>query len=503
MDPCSLTAVAIARAVKARELTAVAVWEAFEARIRRFNPALNAFLHVNPQAAAEAASIDARIAAGEDPGPLAGVPVAVKDNIVTTGMPTTCASRILEGWVSPYDATVVKKLRAAGAVISGKTNLDEFAMGGSNENSAFGPVRNPWDLRMVPGGSSGGSAAAVAARLVPLALGSDTGGSVRQPASFCHLHGLKPTYGRVSRHGLVAFASSLDQIGPLARTADDASLLFSVLAGHDPHDATSLRPDQLPTTPAPEGPLRIGVVREFFAEGLDPRVRDVVEAALAKWKAAGATLVDVSLPSAGYGIAIYYLLATSEASSNLSRYDGVRYAFRAADARNLEDLYSRTRGQGFGPEVKRRILLGTYALSAGYYDAYYRKAQQVRTLIRREVAAAFETCDVLAGPTVPTPPFALGALIGDPLSMYLSDMYSVVANLAGVPALSVPAGFARAEGMTADGVGAVPTLPVGLQVMARPGHEETLFAFARGQEALFPEGLSRVAPDADPEEVSR
>lgn len=504
MDPCSLTAVELARAVKARELTAVAVWEAFEARIRRFNPALNAFLHVNPQAAAEAAAIDARVAAGEDPGPLSGVPVAVKDNIVTCGMPTTCASRILEGWVSPYDATVVKKLRAAGAVIAGKTNLDEFAMGGSNENSAFGPVRNPWDLRQVPGGSSGGSAAAVAARLVPLALGSDTGGSVRQPASFCHLHGLKPTYGRVSRHGLVAFASSLDQIGPLARTADDAALLFSVLNGHDPHDATSLRPEALPAAPAPEGrPLRVGVVREFFAEGLDPRVREVVDAALAKWRASGATLVDVSLPSARYGIAIYYLLATSEASSNLSRYDGVRYAFRATDAQNLEELYSRTRGQGFGPEVKRRILLGTYALSAGYYDAYYRKAQQVRTLIRREVAAAFETCDVLAGPTVPTPPFGLGTLIGDPLSMYLSDMYAVVANLAGVPALSVPAGFAAHDGMTADGVSAVPTLPVGLQVMARPGAEETLFAFARGQEALFPELLTRVAPDADREEVAR
>ncbi|MBU1245016.1 Asp-tRNA(Asn)/Glu-tRNA(Gln) amidotransferase subunit GatA [Myxococcota bacterium] len=508
MDPCKLTAVEIARAVRARELTAVAVWEAFEARIRRYNPVLNAFLHINAQAAAEAAEIDRRVAAGEDPGPLCGVPVAVKDNIVTTGMPTTCASRILEGWVSPYDATVVKKLKAAGAVIAGKTNLDEFAMGGSNENSAFGVVRNPWDLRVVPGGSSGGSAAAVAARLVPLALGSDTGGSVRQPASFTNLYGLKPTYGRVSRSGLVAFASSLDQIGPLARTAADAQLLYEALAGHDPLDSTSLTDADLPAAPDPgDRPLRIGVVREFFAEGLDPQVRAVMERALESLKAAGAGITEVSLPSSRFGIAIYYLLATSEASSNLSRYDGVRYSTRAPDAQNLEELYSRTRGHGFGPEVKRRILLGTYALSAGYYDAYYRKAQQVRTLIRREVAAAFETCDLLFGPTVPTPPFAIGALVDDPLSMYLSDMYAVVANLAGVPALSVPAGFAdvgpsAADGVTADGVGTMARLPVGMQFLAKPGHENTLFALSRLWERLAPDLITHLAADFETAEVT-
>ncbi len=502
MDPCKLSAVEIARAVRSRELTAVSVWEAFEARIRRYNPVLNAFLHVNAEAASQAAQLDRRVAAGEDPGPLCGVPVAVKDNIVTCGMPTTCASRILEGWRSPYDATVVRKLVAAGAVIAGKTNLDEFAMGGSNENSSFGPVCNPWNLKMVPGGSSGGSAAAVAARLVPLALGSDTGGSVRQPASFTNLYGLKPTYGRVSRSGLVAFASSLDQIGPIARTAEDTRLLYEVLAGHDPLDSTSLTEQDLPAAPDPgDRPMRIGVVREFFAEGLDPRVRAVMEQALADLKAAGAVITDVSLPSARFGIAVYYLLATSEASSNLSRYDGVRYANRAADALNLEEMYSRTRGRGFGPEVKRRILLGTYALSAGYYDAYYRKAQQVRTLIRREIAAAFASCDVLFGPTVPTPPFAIGALVDDPLSMYLSDMYSVVANLAGVPALSIPAGFTGA-GFTGDGETAIGRLPVGMQCMAPVGHENTLFAFSRLWERLKPDLTGRLAADFETAEVT-
>lgn len=490
MDPCKLSAVEIAAAVRAGQIRAVDVWQAFAQRIERCNPVLNAFLAINPQAEKQAREVDRKIAAGEDPGPLAGVPVGVKDNIVTEGLATTCASRILEGWIPPYDAHVVQRLRDAGAVIAGKTNLDEFAMGGSNENSAFGPVRNPWRLDRVPGGSSGGSAAAVAARLVPLALGSDTGGSVRQPASFCHLVGLKPTYGRVSRRGLVAFASSLDQIGPLARTAEDARLLFGVIAGHDPLDSTSLQPEDLPVSAGFEGPFRLGVVREFFTEGLDERVRAVVEGALSDLRAAGMQTQDVDLPSSSYGVAVYQLLATSEASSNLSRYDGVRYGFRASDAGSLESMYKKTRGQGFGAEVKRRILLGTYALSAGYYDAYYRKAQQVRTLIRREVAAALETCDLLFGPTVPVPPFGLGELFNDPLTMYLADIYSVVANLAGVPALSVPAGF------TPDG------LPVGMQVMARPGHEDTLFAFARAWEKLHPELAACTAESFEKGEVA-
>ncbi len=491
MDPCELSAMEIASAVRGGRMRAVDVWHAFVQRIEKYNPVLNAFLSVNPQAEEEALAVDRKVAAGEDPGPLAGVPVGVKDNIVTEGLATTCASRILEGWIPPYDAHVVQKLRNAGAVIAGKTNLDEFAMGGTNETSAFGAVRNPWDPGRVPGGSSGGSAAAVAARLVPVALGSDTGGSVRQPASFCHLLGLKPTYGRISRRGLVAFASSLDQIGPMTRTVSDLRLLFDVIAGHDPLDSTSLRPEDLAPPTDSHAPLRLGIVGEFFSDGLDSRVRAVVEAALADLQAAGMPIQETRLPSSRYGVAVYQLLATSEASSNLSRYDGVRYGFRAPEASGLESMYKKTRGMGFGAEVKRRILLGTYALSAGYYDAYYRKAQQVRTLIRREVNAALEHCDLLFGPTVPTTPFGLGEVVNDPLTMYLADIYSVVANLAGVPALSIPAGF------TPDG------LPVGMQVMARPGHETTLFAFARAWEERHPELFARTADAFEKKEVTR
>lgn len=489
MDPCKLSAVEIASAVRSKKISAVEVWRAFAKRIEQYNPTLNAFLTVNSQAEMQAQEIDRKIAAGQDPGPLAGVPIGIKDNIVTQRITTTCASRILEGWVPPYDAFVVRRMKEAGAIIAGKTNLDEFAMGGSNENSAFGAVRNPWQLDRVPGGSSGGSAAAVAARMVPLALGSDTGGSVRQPASFCHLVGLKPTYGRVSRYGLVAFASSLDQIGPLARNTTDAEVLFNVIAGHDPQDSTSLRPQDVSIPDHFTGTFRLGLVREFFAEGLNTHVRAVVENAVADLHTAGMHIQGTTLPSASYGVAVYQLLATSEASSNLSRYDGVRYGFRAHNTSNLESMYTKTRGQGFGAEVKRRILLGTYALSAGYYDAYYRKAQQVRTLIRREVSEALQHYDLLLGPTVPIPPFGLGELIDDPLTMYLADTYAVIANLAGVPALSIPAGF------TPEG------LPVGMQMMAKAGHEATLFAFARTWEELHPELFARMANAFEKETV--
>jgi aspartyl-tRNA(Asn)/glutamyl-tRNA(Gln) amidotransferase subunit A len=431
---------------------------------------LHAFVGLRAEAArAEAEASDARRARGERRSPLDGIPLAVKDNLVRAGEPTTCASRILEGFVSPYDSTVLSRLSQAGAVVLGRTNLDEFAMGSSTENSCFGPVHNPWDPSRTPGGSSGGSAAAVAAGIVPLALGSDTGGSIRQPAAFCGVVGLKPTYGRVSRFGLVAFASSLDQVGPFARTAADAAALLEVIAGHDPRDSTSL-PEPAPRlAEALSGDvsgLAIGLPREYFVEeGVEPGVLARVREAVAELERAGAVVREVSLPHAHAAIATYYLVATAEASSNLARYDGVRYGHRAKDAADVIDMYQRTRSEGFGAEVKRRIVLGTYVLSAGYYDAYYRKALRARTLLRRDFEGALRSCDVIAAPTAPEVAFRLGEKSDDPLRMYLSDVYTVSANLAGIPAVSIPCGFSQ-------------ELPVGLQLLGPALGEATLLRVA-------------------------
>jgi aspartyl-tRNA(Asn)/glutamyl-tRNA(Gln) amidotransferase subunit A len=425
-------------------------------------------VHLQPERArADAREADVRRARGDLRSPLDGIPVAIKDLMVQEGEPCTCASRILEGFVAPYQGTVVAKLRAAGAVIIGRTNMDEFAMGSSTEHSIHGVARNPWDPARTPGGSSGGSAAAVAAGIVPIAFGSDTGGSIRQPASLCGVVGLKPTYGRVSRYGLVAFASSLDQIGPFAHTAGDCALALAAIAGHDPADSTSL-PEPVPDFAAAHGGdvsgLVVGLPREYFAEGADPEVLARVREAVTELERAGAKTREVSLPHAPYAIATYYLIATAEASSNLARYDGVRFG-RRAEADSLGEMYRRTRSEGFGAEVKRRILLGTYVLSAGYYDAYYRKAMQVRTLLRADFEEAFRGCDLIATPTAPEVAFRVGEKTADPLKMYLSDIYTVSANLAGIPGLSVPCGFVNG-------------LPVGLQLLGRALDEETLLRVA-------------------------
>jgi aspartyl-tRNA(Asn)/glutamyl-tRNA(Gln) amidotransferase subunit A len=465
------TARAIRDGIAAGRLSAVEVCRASLARIEQLNPSLNAFnLVAGERALARAADVDRARASGAALGPLAGVPVALKDNLCVRGMRTTASSRILDTFIPPYDATVVRRLETAGAVIVGKTNCDEFAMGSSNENSAYGPVRNPWATDRTPGGSSGGSAAAVASRSAAVALGSDTGGSIRQPASFCGVVGLKPTYGRVSRYGLLAFASSLDQIGPLARTAADAALMLGVLAGPDPCDATASQQPVPDFTAALTGDikgLRIGVPRGFVTDGVSEGVRRAFDEALDTLRQEGASLVDVELPHARYAIPVYYLVATAEASSNLARYDGVRYGHRAAGDGNpgLKEMYSRTRDEGFGPEVKRRIMLGTYVLSAGYYDAFYLKAQQVRTLLRHDYDAAFEKVDVVAMPTSPTPPFRLGEKTDDPLQMYLADVFTVSANLAGLPAISVPCGFSD-------------RLPIGLQLTGQLFDESTLLRVA-------------------------
>jgi len=464
------TARAIRDDVAAGRVSAVEVCRDAIARIEASNPALNSFLLVDADGALDRArKVDARRAAGEAPGPLAGVPIAIKDNLCVRGMKTTAASKILASYVPPYDATVIERLEAAGAVIVGKTNCDEFAMGSSNENSAFGPVRNPWALSRTPGGSSGGSAAAVASAQVPLALGSDTGGSIRQPASFCGVVGLKPTYGRVSRYGLLAFASSLDQIGPIARTVADAALTLAAMAGPDRADATSSHEPLPELSAALTGDvkgLRVGVPRKFVSEGVDEDVRAAFDAALVVMQEAGARLVDVHLPHAPFGVPAYYLVCTAEASSNLARYDGVKYGYRSpAAADGLQAMYTRSRSEGFGAEVKRRIMLGTYVLSAGYYDAFYLKAQQVRTLLRRDYERAFERADVIAMPTSPIPPFGIGEKADDPLQMYLADIFTVSANLAGLPAISVPGGF-----VTRDGA----RLPVGFQLTGRPFDEATV-----------------------------
>jgi aspartyl-tRNA(Asn)/glutamyl-tRNA(Gln) amidotransferase subunit A len=470
------SAISIAADVATGRRAAVDVCNQALARIEACDPQVRAFLEVAREHALErAARVDADRAAGRPLGPLAGVPVAVKDNICTAFGHTTCGSKILVGYVSPYDATAVERIEAAGGIIVGKTNLDEFGMGSSTENSGFFPTGNPWKADCVPGGSSGGSAAAVAAGMVPVALGSDTGGSIRQPASLCGTVGLKPTYGRVSRYGLVAYASSLDQIGVLAGCVEDAALMLTVISGRDPRDSTSVDrpvPDYraaLTETRLTQlaGRLRIGVAEEYFGPGLDEQTRAAVEAALDLYRRLGAATVRVSLPHCPYAIAAYYLVATAEASSNLARFAGVHYGCRAADPTDLIDLYSASRSAGFGPEVKRRIMLGTFALSAGYYDAYYDKALRVRRLIKADFDRALAECDVLAGPTSPTPAFRLGEKLADPLAMYLADIYTIAVNLAGIPALAVPCGF------TDDG------RPIGLQLMGPVFAENILLQAAR------------------------
>lgn len=472
---------AVAAAVRQGAVRAADVVAAYLEETERLEPALRAFLRLDREGAlARAEELDRRLQAGEDPGPLCGVPVAVKDNICTRGLETTAGSRILAGFVPPYDATVVERLRAAGAVIVGKTNLDEFAMGSSTENSAFGPTRNPWDPERVPGGSSGGSAAAVAAGEVPLALGSDTGGSVRQPAALCGVVGLKPTYGRVSRYGLIAFASSLDQIGPFGLDARDAALALQVLAGHDPRDATSAPvpvPDYLGSLTGDVRGLRVGLAREFLGEGVEPGVERAVREALAALRDLGAEVQEVSLPHAPYSVPTYYLVATAEASSNLARYDGVRYGLRAP-ADGVVAMFERSRGEGFGPEVKRRIMLGTYALSAGYYEAYYLRALKARRRIKEDFDRAFARVDVVVAPTSPTVAFRLGERTEDPLTMYLSDVCTIAANLAGLPALSIPCGFAGG-------------LPVGLQLIGRPFEEALLLRAADAYQRVTDHHLRR------------
>ncbi len=413
-------------------------------RIGRLDPQLNAFITVTAEPALEQArAADRRRAAGES-GALTGVPIAHKDIFCTLGVRTSCGSRILDNFIAPYDATVVEKCQAAGLVMLGKTNMDEFAMGSSTETSYYGPTRNPWDLNAVPGGSSGGSAAAVAARLVPGATGTDTGGSIRQPASLCGVTGLKPTYGRVSRWGMIAYASSLDQGGAFGRTAEDVALLLQVMAGFDPRDSTSADqpvPDYSATLNDPLAGLKIGLPREYFGEGLDAQVAEVIEESLAEYRRLGAELVEISLPNAGLAIPSYYVIAPAECSSNLARFDGVRYGYRCENPQDLLDLYTRSRGEGFGAEVKRRIMIGTYALSAGYYDAYYLKAQQIRRLIGQDFRAALAQVDVIMGPTSPTVAFDLGEKVDDPVTMYLSDIYTIAVNLAGLPGMSIPVGF--------------------------------------------------------------
>ena len=468
------SAVALAAKVRAREVTALEVSEAHIQRTLEWNDRLGAFLHFEPEdVRRQARRVDHLVGSGADPGALAGVPVGIKDNICTKGVPTTCASRILENFVPPYDAHVIERLREAGAVLFGKTNLDEFAMGSSTENSAFRPVRNPYDLTRAPGGSSGGSAAAVAAGLVPLALGSDTGGSIRQPAALCGIVGAKPTYGRVSRFGLVAFASSLDQIGPLARSVEDAALLLETIAGHDARDATSSVRALVPletATPKSLRGLKIGIPIEYFGKGLADEVRAAVGAAQSTLRNLDASVEQVSLPLTEYSIPVYYVLAPSEASSNLARYDGVRYGVRA-EAEEMKAMYRATRGRGFGREVKRRILVGTFALSSGYYEAYYGRAQKVRAAMRRELEQVFEQVDVLLTPATPSVAFRLGEKTEDPLAMYLNDVFTVTANLAGIPAVSLPCG--RSSG----------GLPIGLQLMGKRFGEEELFQVARAYEA--------------------
>ena len=474
MDLSSLTIDAARSAIQERKTTAVALIESFYSKIEKDDPQIGAYLVLSKDRAfAKAAEIDALAAKGETLPPLGGVPVGIKDVMVTRGVRTTAGSKILGNYIPPYDCTAVARMEAAGAVVLGKLNCDEFAMGSSNENSAWHPVHNPRDLSRVPGGSSGGSAAAVAADMAVATLGSDTGGSIRQPASFCGVVGLMPTYGRVSRYGLIAFASSLDRIGPLTKTVKDAAIVLRAIAGRDPMDATSAEvpvPDYVAQLEKPVRGLKLGVAKEYFGEGLDPEVKKAVEAAIQKLAQLGCEIVPVSLPHTEYAIPTYYIVATAEASSNLARFDGVRYGYRAGDARTLSEMYRRSRDHGFGAEVKRRIMLGTYALSAGYYDAYYLKAQKVRTLLVRDFEEAFKKVDAIVTPTSPTAAFKLGEKVDDPLAMYLADIFTVTADLAGIPGISVPCGETKEN------------LPVGLQILGKHFDEATILRVAHAYE---------------------
>jgi aspartyl-tRNA(Asn)/glutamyl-tRNA(Gln) amidotransferase subunit A len=473
MDLHALTIHELHDLLDTHEVSARDVTEAFYRRIEALDDRVHAYLTLTRERALEQAEqADQRLQMGER-GPLLGVPLAIKDVICTEGVRTTCGSKMLHNFVPPYDATVVERLKTAGAIMLGKANMDEFAMGSSTEHSAYGITRNPWDLNAIPGGSSGGSAAAVAADECAAALGTDTGGSIRQPAACCGIVGLKPTYGRVSRYGMVAFASSLDQIGPMTKDVRDAAMLLNVIGGHDPRDSTSAEvamPDFTRALSSSVNGVRIGIPRQYFIEGIDPEVERAVRTAVKVLEGLGATVEEVSLPHTEYGVAAYYILAPSEASSNLARYDGVKFGYRTPHWSNLRDMYMRTRDEGFGAEVKRRIMLGTYALSAGYYEAYYKKAQQVRTLIRRDFEQVFQQVDVLVAPTAPTPAFKIGEKIDDPLQMYLSDVFTITINLAGVPALSLPCGFSSAG------------LPIGLQMIGKPFDEETILRVAHAFE---------------------
>jgi len=481
VDLTKASLVSISEAVRTRKVSAVDVTRHFLNRIETLDRKINAFITVNPDAIKEAQAVDAMIAKGQDPGLLAGAPIAVKDLLCTEGLRTTAGSKILENFIPPYSATVVNRLKEAGGVVLGKTSLDEFAMGSSNETSAYGVVKNPWNTDYVPGGSSGGSAAALAARLSPGAIGTDTGGSIRQPASFCGVYGIKPTYGRVSRYGIIAYASSLDQAGPMAHSTEDCAVMLEVMSGKCRYDATSANvgvPKWSKEVNADLRGVRVGLPKEYFSEKLDPDVTRVTQEAIAALKKCGAEMVEVSLPLVKYAVPIYYLIATSEASSNLARYDGVRYGHRADfsqhPAKDLEEFYSLTRGEGFGTEVKRRIMLGTYALSSGYYDAYYQKACQVRRLLRDEFLQSFELCDVLLSPVTTSPAFKIGTRISDPLEMYLNDIFTTSTNLAGLPGMSVPAGF------SAGG------LPIGVQLTAKHFDEQRMFDLSLALEKTLP-----------------
>lgn len=475
IDVSTLTIAGIQAALRAKEYSALELAQAALAFAEKENPATNAYLMLSPERALAAArAVDAKLAAGEDPGPLAGVPVAVKDVILTRGLRTTCASKLLEHFIPPYDATAVIRLEAAGGVVIGKTNCDEFAMGSSNENSAYGPVRNPVALDRVPGGSSGGSAAVVAQGTAVVSLGSDTGGSIRQPASFCGVVGVTPTYGRVSRYGLVAFASSLDHIGPFARNVEDAATLLEVMAGRDAQDSTSAAapvPHYGDTMHEGVKGMKFGVPKEYFQDSTG-ETANLIHAAIGTLRAAGAEIHEISLPATQYAIDCYYVLSTAEASSNLARYDGVRYTFRSEHSDTLSEMYRNTRGEGFGAEVKRRIMLGTYVLSHGYFDAYYLKSQKVRAMVTADFTRAFETLDAILAPVSPFPAFKLGEKVDDPMQMYLSDIYTVTGSLAGIPCMSVPCGRTQEN------------LPVGLQILCNHFEEARMFRIARAFEEI-------------------
>lgn len=486
MELHELSAMEAAHGLKTREFSSVELTQAHLDRIDALDSRISAYLTVTPEEALEsaAAADKTRASNAQAASALLGVPIAIKDNICTRGIRTTCSSRMLENFIPPYDATVIARLKSAGMVILGKTNIDEFAMGSSTENSAFGPSRNPWNLECVPGGSSGGSTACVAAMEAPLALGSDTGGSIRQPASFCGVVGMKPTYSLVSRYGLIAFASSLDQIGPIARSVEDAAALMNVIAGPDPLDSTCWQkpaPDFLAGLKDGVNGMRVGVPKEYFVEGIDPEVEAAVRAAIQQYESLGASIVDISLPTTPYAVATYYICATAEASSNLARYDGAHYGLRV-EADNIIDMFARTRAQGFGNEVKRRIMLGTYALSAGFYDAFYLKALKARTLYMREFEAAFQQCDFIACPTCPTPAFKFGDKVSDPLQMYLNDIFTIPCNLAGLPGISLPCGFSSGN------------LPIGLQLLAPAFEDAKMLRAAWAYEQAA--GMQKVMPQS-------